>query len=109
MGFFSRSNTAERGRVRYIIFREGETWYGVALEFNLVVEGDDQASTFLNLQEAIRGYVTTTRQHKIRPMVLNQQPSKEYSQLWKDLEAGKEPKLQTSFEVGNYGFIAQPA
>ena len=29
-------NTLERGSVRYIIFNEDNTWYGVGLEFNIV-------------------------------------------------------------------------
>ena len=30
-------NTLKRGDVRFIIFRENKDWYGVALEFGIVV------------------------------------------------------------------------
>jgi len=114
-------NSVEKGKVRYIIFKESNSWYGVALEFNLVVEGDDKATTFFNLSEAIQGYVEATRRSRIRPTVLNQAPSKEYTQLWKAINSGRETKLKrygnnqnsTQTEkpvtVYNYGFIPQLA
>lgn len=83
------NNTTEKGRVRYIVFREDDTYYGVALEFNLVVEGDDPQTTLLSLFEGIRGYVEATRKARVRPPVLNQQPSAEYARLWTALSSQK--------------------
>ena len=109
-------NSVEKGKVRYIIFQEDRSWYGVAIEFNLVVEGDDQATTYLNLSEAIRGYIEATRKAHLRPTVLNQAPSNDYARLWKDLQLGRTPKLkkfeeETSNEkpvrVVSYGFLPQ--
>ena len=29
-------NTPQKGKVRYIVFKDGGTWYATALEFNIV-------------------------------------------------------------------------
>jgi len=96
-------NTARKGKVRYIVFKEGDTWYGVALEFNIVVEGDSAAVVNFNLQEAIRGYIESMRKIKgSRSAPLNQRPDAEYLSLWKKL-ASDEP-VPSPIQVENYGF-----
>jgi len=32
-------NTLQKGSVRYLVFKDGDTFFAVALEFNIVVEG----------------------------------------------------------------------
>lgn len=92
-------NTLKKGSVRYIIFKEDNVWYGVALEFNIVEEGDNPEEVMASLFRAIKGYVETARKLKMRPMPLNQKPDKEYQDLWDDLEDGKSKE-----EVFTFGF-----
>lgn len=94
-------NTLQKGSVRYIIFKEADTWYGVALEFNIVEEGDNPVKVMASLFEAIRGYVETARKLKMRPMPLNQKSDKEYEQLWNKLEEAK--TLSKREEVFSFG------
>ena len=94
-------NTLSKGSVRCIIFREGDTWYGVALEFNLVEEGQDPLEVMASLYQAIRGYVKTARKLKLRPLALNQKPDKEYEQLWNTLQSRAASKTnKTGATVG---------
>lgn len=96
-------NSAKKGKVRCIVFKEVDTWYGVALEFNLVEEGDDAEVVNFNLQEAIRGYVNS--QKKIggsRVAPLNQKGDLEYEKLWSDLSSDK--PVPAPLEVKYYGF-----
>ncbi|NQU82887.1 MAG: hypothetical protein HQ539_02985 [Parcubacteria group bacterium] len=79
-------NTINKGSVRCIIFKEGDTWYGVALELNLIEEGQDPLEVKASLYQAIKGYVETARKFKMRPMSLNQKPDKEYENLWNALQ-----------------------
>ena len=96
-------NTSQRGKVRYIIFKEGDVWYGVALEFNIVVEGDSAAVVNFNLQEAIRGYVESMRKIKgSRSAPLNQKLDTEYLDLWNKLAADK--PVPSPIQVRDYGF-----
>ena len=96
-------NTAKRGKVRYIVFKEGNSWFGVALEFNIVVEGDSAAVVNFDLQEAIKGYVESIAKIKgSRAAPLNQKPDAEYLNLWNKLAANK--PVPSPIQVQNYGF-----
>ena len=82
-------NTLKNGLVRYIVFKEGEKWYAVALEFNIIEEGDDPREVLLLLFEAIQGYVESARKIKARPQILNQKSDREYEDLWSLLQRRK--------------------
>jgi len=102
-------NTLKNGSVRFIIFKEADTWYGVALEFNIVEEGDNKAEVIAALFEAIQGYVETARKLKMRPMPLNQEPDKEYKDLWNRLEEAKRITKQEEISFGYTRFGGVPA
>lgn len=117
--WFRSKNTPTQGRFRYIIFHDHGTWYGVALEFNLVVDADTREAAYDQLLGAAQSYIMTVRQHHLRDLVLNQNTSSEYSKLWRDLEQGRTPSLESLSEersskpvavtVDSYGFFPQPA
>ena len=96
-------NTPRKGKVRTIIFKEGDTWYGVALEFNIVEEGDSFDVVNFNLQEAIRGYVQSQRKIKgARVSPLNQKSDIEYEKMWNNLVADK--PVPSPIRVKHYGY-----
>lgn len=97
-------NTLNSGSVRYIIFKEDNVWYGVALEFNIVEEGDNPEEVMALLFQAIRGYVETARKLKMRPNPLNQIPDKEYQDLWEKLEGKKPGKSFDPGDVYTFGY-----
>lgn len=95
-------NTAQKGRVRCIIFKDGDSWYGVALEFNIVESADDADVVMFNLQNAIRGYVESEQKIKgLRASSLNQKPDVEYEKMWKNLHSQK--SIPSPYEVRYYG------
>ncbi len=75
-------NTLQRGSIRYLIFQEEDTWYGVCLEFNIVESGSTREEAWLLLHEAIQGYVEAARKVKMRPHILNQKTDSEYEMIW---------------------------
>lgn len=83
-------NTLNKGKFRYIIFKEVNDWYGVALEFNLVVQGDDKLEVMSELFNVVHGYLHTTRKFKLRDNVLNQKSDIEYELLWDKLNGTDE-------------------
>jgi len=96
-------NTVKKGRVRCITFKEGDVWYGVALEFNIVVEGEDADIVNFNLQEAIRGYIESQRKIKgSRVSPLNQIPDSEYDKLWTKLMNNK--PIPSPIKVNHFGY-----
>jgi len=81
--------------VRYVIFKEKDTFFGVALEFNVVVEAASQIEAIVLLNEAIAGYLESARKFKLRPQVLNQTVDSEYEKMWRDVQTNITKKSTT--------------
>ena len=95
-------NTLQKGQVRTIIFKEGGTWYGVALEFNIVEGGDSFDVVAHELQEAIEGYVEAIGKSKGSDFSpLNQKPDTEYETMWNKLIANK--PIPSPIQVKQFG------
>ena len=94
-------NTFQKGNVRFIIFREGNVWYGVCLEFNIVETGDNPREAMLLLFEAVEGYLESGRKIKARSHILNQRPDREYEEMWDDLQEGKKIRAKEVSTFGN--------
>ncbi|MDP3769349.1 MAG: hypothetical protein Q8R40_00200 [bacterium] len=102
-------NTIQKGEVRLIVFRERNTWYGVALEFNIVEEGEQPQEVLLRLMQAVEGYLESAKKIKARPHVLNQKPDLEYEELWKKLEQSEGRKPVIPYQIYHYGRQLIPA
>lgn len=88
-------NTLKKGSVRFLIFRDGESFFGVALEFNIMVEAANSQEAYLFLSEAAFGYLEAARKAKLRPSVLNQKPDPEYEKMW---QANQDARLKEKYE-----------
>ena len=104
-------NTLKSGKVRYIVFqdiKEPKIWYGAALEFNIVVHGDNPTMATLELFDAMHGYVETLRKVKgLRDFYpLNQEADPEYESMWNKISGVQKAKekVKSPFIVNNYGF-----
>ncbi len=75
-------NTLRNGQVRNVIFQEKGFFYGAALEFNIVEQGDSPQEVMLLLDNAIKGYVESAQKNKLSISVLNQEIDPEYEALW---------------------------
>lgn len=81
-------NTLQKGSVRYVVFKEKDTFFGVALEFNLIIEAATQIEAIVLLNEAVQGYLESARKFKLRPYVLNQVADSEYEKMWQGAQRG---------------------
>lgn len=97
-------NTPKKGSVRCIVFKDEDTWYGVALEFNIVVSAEDPDIARFNLDEAIMGYIESQKKIKgSRVAPLNQKPEKEYDDMWQNLTSSK--PVPSPFEIRYHGIV----
>ena len=95
-------NTPEKGSFRHIVFQDGDTWYAVALEFNIVESSDDPKLAFMSLLQAVSGYVQSSKKLKgARFSPLNQKTDSEYEQLWTILNSKK--SIKSPFKIDMYG------
>jgi len=72
---------------RWMIFKDGDSWVGVALEFNIVMTGEDPRVVEFELQEAVLGYIESAKKLKgFRTgqvnQILNQKADDEYEEKW---------------------------
>jgi len=88
-------NTLKKGSVRFLVFKERASFFGVALEFNIVVEVANPQEAFLFLNEAASGYLESAKKAKLRPHVLNQKPDAEYEKMW---QSHQDAKLKEKYE-----------
>lgn len=80
-------NTPQKGAYRWIVFKKGVQWIAAALEFNIVLVGDDPNVVFLEMQEAVRGYIEAAQKFRgFRPQtvspILNQKADETYERRW---------------------------
>lgn len=95
-------NTPQKGKVRYIVFKDGDSWYAVALEFNIVESADDPRIALNNLFDAVSGYVESCRKVKgFKMSPLNQKPDTEYEKLWKIANSKK--AIRSPYKINTYG------
>ena len=96
-------NTPTKGGFRYVVFKDGDTWYAVAMEFNIVESSDDPKLAFFNLLQAVDGYIESAKKIKgSRFQSLNQTADPEYEKLWSILHSPK--PIKSPYLVNMYGF-----
>ena len=98
-------NTSKKGAVRYIVFKDEDTWYAVGLEFNIVESGDDARIAMINLFDAMTGYVESYGKiGGARLAPLNQEADPEYEKMWKNLNSAK--PIKSPFEINTFGVMS---
>ena len=96
-------NTLQKGKFRHIVFRDGDSWYAVALEFNIVESSDDPKLAYFNLLQAVSGYVASLKKIKgSRLHPLNQKADPQYEKLWSVITSSK--PIKSPYEVNMFGF-----
>jgi len=102
-GKVSVMNTPKSGKFRHIVFKDGNTWYAVALEFNIVESADDPKLAFMSLLQAVDGYIKSFRKVKgvMKFNALNQKTDPDYEKLWSNLHSSK--PVKSPFEINMYG------
>ncbi len=91
-----KKNTPKKGSYRWIVYyhTKDKCWYGVALEFNLVVSGESKVDAFAELQEAVPGYIESA--NAIKGLhdfdFLNQTPEAEFKKIWDVSQKNEEIK-----------------
>lgn len=99
IGDMNSKNLAKKN-IRCIVFREGKTWYGAALELNIVESGDTAREAMLLLFEAIAGYLESAKKVN-NSAVLSQEADPEYERMWQSLASEKKIPSKEIFFFGN--------
>lgn len=94
-------NNFQKGSIRYIVFKENDSFYAVGLELNIVVDGTTKETALFGLFDAMKGYIESAKKANLRPRILNQKAEDEYEELWKNLNSNK--PVESPFQVATFG------
>lgn len=96
----------QTGKFRHIVFRDGGTWYAVALEFNIVESSDDPKLAFFSLLQAVGGYVESIKRIESSKNYapLNQKLDSDYEDLWNICNSQR--PVKPPYQVDMFGYVA---
>ncbi len=92
-------NTFKKGVSRVLIFFDTaeKVWYGVALDFNLIVDGNEPETVRKDLRNLMLDYIDSAKKLGDEKL-LNRKIDSEYEKIWKELEKGNlEKKLLSPY------------
>ena len=71
-------NTKEKGVVEFVIYKEGNSFVGVCLTFDILEEGDNPMELIKSLKEAAELHLETVRKNNMSDELLNRYAPEEY-------------------------------
>ena len=81
-------NTKEQGTIECLVYKEGKTFVGVCLTFDIVEEGDNPTELMRSIKEAAELHLETVIRNNLTDELLNRYAPEEY---WKKyFETAKE-------------------
>ena len=73
-------NTKERGTIECLVYKEGKTFVGVCLTFDIVEEGDNPTELMRSIKEAAELHLETVIRNNLTDDLLNRYAPEKY---WK--------------------------
>lgn len=71
-------NTKEEGVIEFLVYKEGKSFVGVCLTFDIVEEGNDPKKLMESIQEAAMGHLEVVQKLKMADDLLNRYAPEEY-------------------------------
>src|SRR3989344_1717299 len=71
-------NTKKEGTIEFLVYKEGKTFVGVCLTFDIVEEGNNGDKLMESIQEAAQGHLEVVREKKMSDDLLNRYAPVEY-------------------------------
>ncbi len=99
-------NTKEKGTIEFLVYKEGKTFVGVCLTFDIVEEGNNPEKLMESIQEAAQGHLEVVRGENMPDDLLNRYAPKEYWDIYykviRDIQSKKAIKSPYSFFIFPY-------
>ena len=75
-------NTKEKGTIEFLVYKEGKTFVGVCLTFDIVEEGNDPEKLMESIQKAAQGHLEAVQKKNMPDDLLNRYAPKEYWDIY---------------------------
>lgn len=88
------NNTYKKGAVTYLIFKEGNKFVGVCLEFNLEVEANTPQETKERIEDYSKAWLENVVKNKLSEELLNKPAPKKYWNIYREAVNDAEQRLK---------------
>jgi len=99
-------NTKDRGTMEFLVYKEGKTFVGVCLTFDIVEEGNNPEKLMESIQEAAQGHLKVVREANMSDDLLNRHAPKEYWDVYykaiEEIKSNKPVKSPYNFLIFPY-------
>ncbi len=99
-------NTKEKGTIEFLVYKEGKTFIGVCLTFDIIEEGSNPEKLMESIQEAAQGHLKVVRAENMSDDLLNRYAPKEYWDIYykaiEEIKSNKPIKSPYSFLIFPY-------
>ena len=99
-------NTKKKGTIEFLVYKEGKTFVGVCLTFDIIEEGNNPEKLMESIQEAAQGHLKVVREKNMPDDLLNRYAPKEYWDIYYkvigDIKSKKSIKSPYSFLIFPY-------
>lgn len=92
-------NNKKGGTVEYIVYKEGKTYVGVCLTFDIVEEGENPTELMKSIKEAAELHLETVIKHNLSDQLLNRYAPKEYWDKYFESAKKLEKSPKDSFSI----------
>ncbi len=95
-------NTKETGIIEFTVFKEKNSFVGVCLTFDIIVEGTDYDQVKQEIEDAAVLHLETVRELNLSDELLNRPAPQKYWNKREKITAVKSPKYPASYEASPY-------
>ena len=99
-------NTKEKGVIEYLVYKDGNSYAGVCLSFDIIEEGDDPNKLMSSIQEAAELHLKVVRDKNMPDALLNRHAEEKYWKIYFNaMTELQKPKKQI---ISPYQFLIFP-
>jgi len=101
------NNTYDSGKLTFIMFKEGNKYTAVCLEFDLLTQAKNPKAAEERISDYAKAWLTNVKKNKLSEKLLNQPAPQKYWKIYQKMLEEEQRRLSTQAETKhNSGYIA---
>jgi len=102
-------NTKESGVIEYLVYKEGDSFVGVCLTFDIVEEGNDPDKLMLSIQEAAKLHLDVVRSKNMPDELLNRHTEEKYWKIYFEASENRQKPIVSPYQLSTISYQCQTA
>lgn len=101
------NNTYDSGKLTFIMFKEGNIYTAVCLEFDLLTQAENPKDAEERISDYAKAWLTNVKKNKLSEELLNQPAPQKYWRIYKKMLEEEQRRLNTQTDAKHsFGYIA---